>query len=749
MQNKLHLIGLLVALFSASGLFCQDGEWLHYSSGRSITAICEDSTFLWVGTEGGLVQINKITDQFTMHTSANSALPPGKVVDMALDEAGTLWITTLRGGLTSFDGTNWTWYNSENSDLPHNWLLSLLIHDGTIWIGSAHSGLISFDGSTWQTFSFADELYPDDHPFPPNEPPLRSLAVDSGGTIWIGTVLLVSFDGTTFELHDYPDEGSTRQIRSLAIDAAGTKWTATLDGQFGSFDGTTWTLFDSTNSEISDHHAQTIFIAENGTKWIGTDDCLIAYDNINWTLYDTENSDIIGNSVTSVLMGMGGVLWTGTDNGLSSYYTNSWTEHTTSPTGLPSSHIQSVAIDASGTKWFGTEDGVASFDGQNWTSFTTYNSDIPTTGVSSIAVGDDQRVWMGTGGKGLMEYDGTSWFLQSPTLLDSFQVGMASLAVDGSNAVWFGAVEYGYCNTGLGIVSYDGATWTVIEVDSLEGLDNGVVVTTDIAIDDQGNKWIATGDDDCWWGGAGLLRVDGGDNSIRVYNTANSGIPTMEVNSIAIDASGTKWLGTGAGLVAFDDSSWTVHTAANSELPDDVVDEIAVDSEDILWVGTINHIVKIDGSDWTVFGPEDIGLEVNPYEFMIRSIAPEQNGDVWIGTGGGLYVYHRSGTVAIGQDQRSKAHKPDFHLEQNYPNPFNPTTTLSYDLPTASDVTLTVYDITGRTITTLKDNHQPAGRYSVQWGGTDNSGNPVSTGLYFARLLAGNYSKTIKMVYLE
>ncbi len=91
----------------------------------------------------------------------------------------------------------------------------------------------------------------------------------------------------------------------------------------------------------------------------------------------------------------------------------------------------------------------------------------------------------------------------------------------------------------------------------------------------------------------------------------------------------------------------------------------------------------------------------------------------------------------------------DYNLNQNYPNPFNPTTIISYDLPEASDLSLTIYDITGRTITTLTDTHQLAGTYSIQWSGTDDSGNQVSTGVYFARLQSGDFSQGIKMVFLK
>jgi hypothetical protein len=91
----------------------------------------------------------------------------------------------------------------------------------------------------------------------------------------------------------------------------------------------------------------------------------------------------------------------------------------------------------------------------------------------------------------------------------------------------------------------------------------------------------------------------------------------------------------------------------------------------------------------------------------------------------------------------------NFTLHQNYPNPFNPITTIQYGLPEDSDVTLYIYDITGRKIKTLINSSQSAGWYNVQWNGTHQDGTPVGTGMYFARIQAGNYSEVIKMVYLR
>jgi len=90
-----------------------------------------------------------------------------------------------------------------------------------------------------------------------------------------------------------------------------------------------------------------------------------------------------------------------------------------------------------------------------------------------------------------------------------------------------------------------------------------------------------------------------------------------------------------------------------------------------------------------------------------------------------------------------------FGLLQNYPNPFNPTTTISYELPEQASVTLTVYDIRGQEVMRLQDTEKPPGNFQVLWNGLDQSGIPVSTGVYFCRLTAGSYTQTIKMVYLR
>lgn len=90
-----------------------------------------------------------------------------------------------------------------------------------------------------------------------------------------------------------------------------------------------------------------------------------------------------------------------------------------------------------------------------------------------------------------------------------------------------------------------------------------------------------------------------------------------------------------------------------------------------------------------------------------------------------------------------------FTLDQNYPNPFNPVTTIQYVLSRNIDVRLVVYDITGRQVRTLINQKQAAGRYSIEWDGTNNNGEIVSSGVYFYRIVAGSKILSNKMVYLK
>ncbi len=85
-----------------------------------------------------------------------------------------------------------------------------------------------------------------------------------------------------------------------------------------------------------------------------------------------------------------------------------------------------------------------------------------------------------------------------------------------------------------------------------------------------------------------------------------------------------------------------------------------------------------------------------------------------------------------------------FALNQNYPNPFNPSTIISFQIPASSHVTLKVYDMLGREITTLVDEMQTAGSHSITFNASR-----YASGVYFYRLQAGSYTAAKKLVLLK
>ena len=90
-----------------------------------------------------------------------------------------------------------------------------------------------------------------------------------------------------------------------------------------------------------------------------------------------------------------------------------------------------------------------------------------------------------------------------------------------------------------------------------------------------------------------------------------------------------------------------------------------------------------------------------------------------------------------------------FSLYQNYPNPFNPTTTIRFDIPEPSHISLKVYNLMGQEVRTLTNEWLPTGSHRLIWNGKNQQGISVSAGVYIYRLQAQNFQKTRKMVLLK
>ena len=105
-----------------------------------------------------------------------------------------------------------------------------------------------------------------------------------------------------------------------------------------------------------------------------------------------------------------------------------------------------------------------------------------------------------------------------------------------------------------------------------------------------------------------------------------------------------------------------------------------------------------------------------------------------------LTVIDTSGSLSIVENNLPNT----FSLKQNYPNPFNPLTTIEYNIPQNNFVRITIYNLRGEKIKTLVNKNKIAGNYSIVF-----DGNNFSSGIYFYRIEAGNYSNTKKLVLMK
>jgi len=104
---------------------------------------------------------------------------------------------------------------------------------------------------------------------------------------------------------------------------------------------------------------------------------------------------------------------------------------------------------------------------------------------------------------------------------------------------------------------------------------------------------------------------------------------------------------------------------------------------------------------------------------------------------------------------RSNSHNEDVNppktskLLTNYPNPFNPSTNIAFELDKTTPVTLEVYNIKGQRVKTFPSNVYTSGKHTITWNGTDDSGHPVTSGVYFYRMQTDEYIGVRKMLLLK
>ncbi|MBN2227002.1 MAG: T9SS type A sorting domain-containing protein [candidate division Zixibacteria bacterium] len=404
--------------------------------------------------------------------------------------------------------------------------------------------------------------------------------------------------------------------------------------------------------------------------------------------------------------------------------------------------ITALAFDDSGYAWIGFNSGffntnLVKFAGES--SYFLYgdslNPGLNASWVTSIDFTENFDVWIGTQTQGARRFDRDStWWEYRPDNSDLADLSVYTVAIGTDDHIWFGFYE-----AGLSQLTPD-SVWSTYQSPSYP-MDNSI---RDVFVDSDGDIWTAAI--------GGLYRYDG--TAVWTsYVVANSDLPSDTVYSVNQDWSGDYWIGTHNGVCRFDGgSNWTCFTSENSDLAPGPVTSLAIDSNGYVWCGHREiqeerdsvWVSRYDGISWIKINIDNNELVRN---ISVTCLAADAGGDIWVGTSGEGISQIRMTTPVHDDDHGTLPN--DHVLSQNHPNPFNSSTKISYRIPKRSDVTLQVYDILGRKVTTLVNEIQSAGTYSAVWDGLGATGQRVASGIYLYRLSANGFTQTRKMILLK
>ncbi len=526
-----------------------------------------------------------------------NGLPHGNVSCIFEDDLGNLWIGTIGGGMTCFNGSRFTTF-SEDQGLCFNGIWTICEDNKkNIWIGTYGRGISKYDGKNFTTVSTAQGL-------PHNQ--VWAILEDRSGTMWFGTAAgLCSFDGKTFTTYTTEQGLSNNIVLSLYEDSSGLLWIGTGNG-LCSFNGDKFLVYSPSNG-MSGTRVWVIDQTANGDLWIGTEDGGVNRFDGKTFRHFTTTEGLPHNCVTSIQEDADKYIWIGTLGGLCRFDGGKELQIFTEKDGLSSDKILDIHQDRAGNLWFGTvEGGICRYNGKVFGHYAVEQG-LPSQVIWSVHQDRDGGMWFGSEG-GVIKGP-TAYYSKAHGLSDEI---ILSIYSDPSENIWLGTY-------GSGVTRFDGSEF--VHFTTANGLPNNRIWS--ILEDDERNIWMAT------YGG-GAVKFDG--TRFHQYTLGN-GLSDSNVFCIHKDPKGNLWFGTeNGGLTCLDTGGHFSHYNKKGGLPNNRVWCLDSDGEGNLWFGTFGGgLSKFDGKTFTNFTERE-GLASN----FVFALTFDAEGNLWAGTRQGL-----------------------------------------------------------------------------------------------------------------
>ncbi|MBI2270639.1 MAG: hypothetical protein HYU69_09840 [Bacteroidetes bacterium] len=327
---------------------------------------------------------------------------------------------------------------------------------------------------------------------------------------------------------------------------------------------------------------------------------IVIQANAQWTLYNTGNSGLPVNGITAIAIDAAGNKWIGATQmanfnaGLCKFTGSTWTVWNMNNTpSFPTTNVASIAIDSLGNIWFGSPAGIGKLSGTTITSSALEGNAY----IQQLAIDKKGNIWAPSHA-GLFRIKRSSPTF-SYTVYNSTSAPamggakMNAAAVDNSGDIWSGGWD-------SGVRKFDGnATWTQYNSG------NSVIpgdYTNSMGRDSSGNIWVTSQGTLFGTGSSPYVgKCNGSTWTIYKHMSKGGPVPSSQIYSMAFDkVNGVIWFASAdSGLIKFDGTKWKTYKMSNTPgLPSNQINAVAIDKDGSLWVGT-----PVGLAHWTCTAP--------------------------------------------------------------------------------------------------------------------------------------------------
>lgn len=326
-MKRIIVLVVTICFFSLIANGQNDTRLTTYLSGIRIDDITDAGDYLWLISDFNtrIIKFDKnlgdveYYDYRDFNTSSYDYF-----LTIECDNNGIPWVGTYAGAFKMMDDNNWFMFHSGPTGVIFRGT------DGVIWVAYQYE-LIRYEGDSIKTFDGYDFSS------------ILSVAADIEGDIWFNrgpfsgifsTVDELKFDGESWSHYEWFHDDISNlgslgviSLRNINIDSKNTKWMSGIahynetneiyEAQLLSYSDSNWKLYDLP----APTYIRTI-ATENEVVWCGTEIGLMQLNNMKWTVFYTGNSELPSNSIRSILVDDNGTKWIGTDQGLVAFNEN-------------------------------------------------------------------------------------------------------------------------------------------------------------------------------------------------------------------------------------------------------------------------------------------------------------------------------------------------------------------------------------------------------------------------------------------